>query len=111
MSWRISCSSFRARKQKAPGKFTRQGLSRTAWPASDARSRPCRDQRVSSLSPLKIRCRGISLPSKIFGAANEARIFQEASGAVNEIFVDNAKTREQNARPLADEHDALTANF
>jgi len=40
-----------------------------------------------------------------------ARIFDETSGTVNKILVDNEKTREQNARPLAHEHDAHATTF
>jgi len=39
-----------------------------------------------------------------FITATMARIFYEASIAVNQIFVDNRKTQEQNPRPLAHEH-------
>jgi hypothetical protein len=39
-----------------------------------------------------------------FITATMARIFGEASITVNKIFVDNAKTQEQNPRPLAHEH-------
>jgi hypothetical protein len=38
-----------------------------------------------------------------------ARIFDKASISVNKIPVDNAKTQEQNPRPLAHEHAACEA--